>query len=325
MQKLFTFIIVILILYNIISLKTTILPSGESDKNSSATQLTGSDSLDENISLGGNLIEKTISKIVINALKTEEGRTFFENIIQPLNKPLGTENYSISTHRDLVTPLFKITTSGSGTIGPASCGHVVMVYYQISDMNNILLHEGSKTFTLGSGTIMMGVDNVVVGMMVGQVREAIIPAKYAYQGEHSDQIPSMDDFFKLKVALHSILPQHFIKSNEVKIFDDEVAYRTPLLCGEKISCNIKITNLSQGSVVYDSKLLGEKTNIKIGDITYPFILSYALHGKVAVGTRTVIAKGKNFRSLGSNLGKIMQNDKISLDEYFMIELGDFGN
>lgn len=327
MQKLLSLIIVALLLYNIVKLQissdnnnSTIVEQASLNNSANDGNQISSNN-DAPVSLNGNLFERMISKIVINALKTEEGRTFFENILQPLNKPIDTKDYSIPVYKDLISSLFKINTIGNGNIGPASCGHVVTVFYQISDINNNLITEGTKTFTLGSGSIMLGLDNVIIGMNVGQAREAIIPAKYAVNiGANNDNV---DNSYRVNVMLKSILPSNFIKSNEVKTYDDEIAYRVPLLCGEKVSFNAKITRLANGEILYDSKTKGQKINMKIGDITYPLIFSYALHGKVPVGTRTVIAKGQTFKALGSNINKIISQESLPLNEYLMLELNDF--
>ena len=45
---------------------------------------------------------------------------------------------------------------------------------------------------------------------------------------------------------------NYINVDEVKIFDDEIAYKTPLLCGDKVKFMAKITRLSDGAVLYDS-------------------------------------------------------------------------
>lgn len=323
MQRLLSLIIVALILYNIVKLKIS-----SDNSNPSAVEQTASTNPstegnqssinnDPPVSLNGNLIERTISKIVINALKTEEGKAFFENILQPLNKPIDTKDYSIPVHKDLVSPLFKINTIGNGNIGPASCGHVVTVFYQISDIDNNLITEDTKTFTLGSGSVMLGLDNVIVGMNVGQAREAIVTGKYAFNGANST------DSFRVNVMLKSILPQNFVKINEVKIYDDEIAYRVPLLCGEKVAFNAKITRLANGEVLYDSKSKGQKVDMKIGDITYPLIFSYGLQGKVPVGTRTIIAKGQTFKALGSSINKIISQELLPVSEYLMLEISDF--
>lgn len=319
MQKALTFIIAAAIIYSIVQMKMQSPP----EENAPKAQTTEAESNNNtgtpeqaNIPLTGNFLEKTVSKVLINALKTEEGRLFFENLLQPTNKPIADGKYTIEVNRDLIQPMFKINTFGNGTVGPATCGHVVTLHYQLLDINNNLLSENTKTFTLGSRAIMPGIDSVVVGMMVGQTRQAIFPTKYTSSNEENKP-------YRVNIVLNSILPNNFVNSNEVKIFDDEIAYRMPLLCGDKVGIDAKITKLSNGQVLYDSVQKGEKLDIKIGDINYPLIVSYALHGKVPVGTRTVIAKGKLFKALGSNINKMLNQSKVPVDEYLMLELTNF--
>ncbi|WP_375333408.1 FKBP-type peptidyl-prolyl cis-trans isomerase [Candidatus Tisiphia endosymbiont of Xenochironomus xenolabis] len=319
MQKALTFIIAAAIIYSIVQMKMQSPPEENAPKvQTSEAESNNNTSTPEqaNIPLTGNFLEKTVSKVLINALKTEEGRLFFENLLQPTNKPIADGKYTIEVNRDLIQPMFKINTFGNGTVGPATCGHVVTLHYQLLDINNNLLSENTKTFTLGSRVIMPGIDSVVVGMMVGQTRQAIFPTKYTSSNEENKP-------YRVNIVLNSILPNNFVNSNEVKIFDDEIAYRMPLLCGDKVGIDAKITKLSNGQVLYDSAQEGKKLDIKIGDINYPLIVSYALHGKVPVGTRTVIAKGKLFKALGSNINKMLNQSKIPVDEYLMLELTNF--
>ncbi|WP_425360317.1 MULTISPECIES: FKBP-type peptidyl-prolyl cis-trans isomerase [unclassified Candidatus Tisiphia] len=323
MQKALTFIIAAAIIYSIVQMKMQSPPEENAPKvqTSEAESNNNTNTPEQaNIPLTGNFLEKTVSKVLINALKTEEGRLFFENLLQPTNKPIADGKYTIEVNRDLIQPMFKINTFGNGTVGPATCGHVVTLHYQLLDINNNLLSENTKTFTLGSRAIMPGIDSVVVGMMVGQTRQAIFPTKYTSSNEENKDY---DAPYRVNIVLNSILPNNFVNSNEVKIFDDEIAYRMPLLCGDKVGIDAKITKLSNGQVLYDSTQEGKKLDIKIGDINYPLIVSYALHGKVPVGTRTVIAKGKLFKALGSNINKMLNQSKIPVDEYLMLELTNF--
>ncbi|WP_342271864.1 FKBP-type peptidyl-prolyl cis-trans isomerase [Candidatus Tisiphia endosymbiont of Parasteatoda lunata] len=329
MQKALSLIIAAAIIYSIVQMKMLSPPEdkdpkvqttndAENNKNTTAAPEQA------NIPLTGNFLEKTVSKVLINALKTEEGRLFFEHLLQPTNKPITDGKYTIEVNKDLIQPMFKINSFGNGTVGPATCGHVVTLRYQLLDINNNLLSENTKTFTLGSRAIMLGLDAVVVGMMVGQTRQAVLPAKYAYfNQQYKEEDREHDTPYRVNIVLNSILPNNFVDSNEVKIFDDEIAYRIPLLCGDKVGVDVKITKLSNGQVIYDSVQKGKKLDIKIGDINYPLIVSYALHGKVPVGTRTVIAKGKSFKALGSNINKMLNQDKIPMDEYLMLELTNF--
>ncbi|WPY00811.1 Peptidyl-prolyl cis-trans isomerase [Candidatus Trichorickettsia mobilis] len=322
MQKFLSLVITAAVLYMIFQMKTD-NKSGSQDTEKAQQQSTTA-STTENQNLTGNFLEKTVSNVLINVLKTEEGKLFFENILQPVNKPIaGIEGFKVN-NADLIKSMFKINDFGEGTIGPASCGHVVTVSYQILDLSNNMVDQQTKTFTLGSQPVIAGLDNVIVGMMVGQTRHAIIPAKYAYQADRYKNLGiDQDATYKINVALKEILPHNFAKIGEVKIFDDEIAYRVPLICGDRAIFNAKITKLANGKVIYDTVAKSQKIQMRIGDINYPMIFSHALYGKIPIGTRTVIAKGRNYKALGAGVSVLFPKEQLPTDEYFMLELSDF--
>ncbi|WP_375327349.1 FKBP-type peptidyl-prolyl cis-trans isomerase [Candidatus Tisiphia endosymbiont of Nemotelus uliginosus] len=330
MQKFLSLIIGMAIIYSIIQAKMLPTPSLEGEhpkaerQNNAPNHNIATSTEPEKLELTGNFLEKSISKIVINSLKTEQGRLFFENLLQPQNNLNSKGDHTIEVNRNLVQPLFKIQTLKEGTIGPVTCGHTVNIQYQISDIHDNLIALATKTFLLGSKPILPGIDIVTAGMKVGESRQAVLPPKYAYYspGYRAANI-NHDASYKVQIVLNSALPNNFIDSNEVKIFDDKTTYKVPLLCGDKVKLNAKITRLSNNQVLFDSKQTGRNIDMTIGDISYPLIVSYALHGKVPVGTRTVIAKGKTFNTLGSQLNQMLAQDKIPMDEYLMLELTDF--
>ena len=153
--------------------------------------------------------------------------------------------------------MFKINSFWQGTVGPASWGHIVKVHYQILVLNNSTIDEQIKTFTLGSRVIIPGLDSIIVGMKVGETRQAIVPPKYAYLNAKDGILNSginPESYYKVNVTLQEIIPHSFAKEDEVKIFD------------------AKITKLSSGDIVYNSVAGGAKISMNIGDLRYPMIL-----------------------------------------------------
>lgn len=281
--------------------------------------------------LTGNFLEKSISKIIINSLKTEQGRVFFENLLQRQNRDVASHDI-IEVKQDIVGSLFKINSFGKEDLRSATCGQQVTIKYQILDTNNNLISDDTTTFVLGTKPIIPAIDIITVGMSVGQSRQAIVPAQYAYYNppyrkENLDNGAS----YRVNLVLNAIDSNNVIDYNEVKIFDDKISYKMPLLCGDKVKFNAKIIRLANGQILYDSQKnihkVGKDNNptieMTIGDVNYPLIVSHALHGKVPVGTRTVIAKGKTFKAIGAKINQMLNQDKIPMDEYLMLELTDF--
>ncbi|MCP5369917.1 MAG: FKBP-type peptidyl-prolyl cis-trans isomerase [Rickettsiaceae bacterium] len=320
MQKLLTLAITVTIIYLVITHSSALLQLRErtsqklSDTNSENI-VSDFQSKDE-IEMKGNIVERALSNVIYNILQTEEGKIFFENLIKPINEPIaGKSNIQINDV-DFLTPLLKINNFGTGTEGPASCGHVVTIHYKILSLNNILIKEGHDTITLGSNKLAPGLDIVVIGMRVGQTRHATIPTKY-----FSTDPKQQNSYFKLQVTLHNIIPNNYVE--DAKIFDDQISYRLPLVCGMKAEFDARITDLGRNKVIFDSKSNGKTLRMQIGDIKYPVIFSHALHNKITSGTRTVITKGKYLKSYLSDYSIIFPKEKFPEQNLYMIEFSNF--
>lgn len=317
MQKILTLIIAGAILYMVFqhNASSLVMPKNSMPENNTE-QNKSTEQTDPQLS--GSFVEKTLSTMLINVLKTDEGRMFIENLVQPMNKSVAESGEGFNMNSNLfINSIFKINTFGEGEKGPASCGQVVTVNYKILSANNVVLEDKVETFSLGSNKIAPGLDAIIAGMKTGQTRHATITNRYI-QGTEDDKISA----FKVNVLLKNIIPENFIDDN-VKIFDDQLAYRIPLVCGNKAIYDAKITQLSNGKVIFNSTESGKKINMIIGDLNYPAIFSHALHNKIPVGTRTVITPGKFLKSYASENSIIFPNKKLPENEYFMIEFFDF--
>ena len=315
MQKLLSLIITAGIIYMLV--KNTM---GNVEIPKSATPKEENNSTERTVApeLTGNFLEKTISSVLVNVLKTDEGKYFLENLIQPMNGPLaGSEVGFKMNNDDFINAIFKITTYDKGEKGPASCGHLVTVHYKVTTIANLAVDEKTITFPLGSNKSVPGMDAVIVGMKTGQTRQATIASKY-----FSNLEKHKNGSFKLTVTLKDIAPDNFI-NDSVKIFDDRLAYKIPMLCGGNAIYDVKITNLSRNLVIYNSVNSGKKISMQIGDLNYPMIFSHSLHNKVPIGVRTVITKGNYLKSYASEYSRIFPETKIPEDEYFMIEFSNF--
>lgn len=317
MQKLLTLIITGAIIYMIFQQNVNSIKAPEHLRPKDDTQQEQTSDKQET-ELTGSFFEKTLSSVLINVLKTDEGRMFMESMLQPMNKSVAGSGSGFQMNNDsFINSIFKISTFGEGEKGPASCGHIVTVQYKILSTGNVVLEEKTATFPLGSGKIAPGLDAVIVGMKTGQTRHATITSKYI--PETAQDKVSM---FKINVLLKEIVPDNFI-GDDVKIFDDQLAYRIPLVCANKAIYDAKITRLGNGEIVYNSADIGKKINMVIGNLNYPVIFSHALHNKIPVGTRTVIAKGKLFKSYASDHSTIFPDKKLPENEYFMVEFFNF--
>lgn len=325
MQKFLTLIITAAIIYMLFLYNAKNIqfpgytPNKESSTNEKQQSATNDDTNNDDKPTG-SFLEKTLSNVLVNVLKTDQGRMFFENILQPMDKPIsGSElgGYKVN-NTQILDAIFQITTEGEGEKGPASCGHIAKISYSLHTLDNRLITKQTETITIGSRKVIPGINAVIVGMKTGQTRHAIIPVKYL--GENL--IANTNNPLKVSIYLEDVIPNNFA-TEDVKIFDDEIAYSEPLMCGNMVHYDAKVTKLSSGDVIYDSKNHKKQISMQIGDLRYPVIVSYALHNKIPVGTRTVIAKGKLFQSFIDKNSIFFPEKPLPPNEYFMLELYNF--
>lgn len=264
--------------------------------------------------LTGSFFEKTISNILINVLKTHEGRTFVARMLKPENNTTLSYEDSFASYNDsFLNSTFQISTVGDGNGLPVFCGQTVNIHYKILNFDDVALEEKTETIHLGSEQIAPSVDAVIIGMKVGQTRHAVISSKDFVEIKN-DKHKS----FKIDIVLKSIISKSIIDS-DIKMFDEKVPRQMPLICAKRAVYDAKITKLGDGSIIFDSTKTGKKIDMVIGNLNYPVIFSYALHNKIAEGTKTVIAKGKFFKSHLSEHSIIFPEKSLPENEYFMIE------
>lgn len=316
-QKIFTFLVGGFIIYSVISAKV------ESTRRNEVLSPSVEKTSEAEVEMTGNLIERSLSTVLANVMKTPEGRTFLENMLQPVNVNTKDDEGQgmIFDYTKIIPSMFRVHTTGDATaIGPASCGQLVTVQYNISGKDNIIVDHGTKTFVLGARDVIPALENIIVGMYVGQSREGTAIPKYAYDNpkfQGKNKQPSLN--YNIKVTLLAVDDNVFMNSNNIKVFDDKIAYQIPYLCGEDIVFDVKISKVD-GKILYDSIALGTRCQMRLGDTTYPRLFSYAMFGKMPSSNRTVIAQGKYLKSIHQKHDRVA-DIKLGVgdEEYLLIE------
>ena len=323
MQRLLTILIAAAIIYIVVDAKQAIMPPPPPE-----TQPTISDPLDPTAprpEIEGGFIEKSISKVLINVIKSPEGRSFLEKVVRPADQSITGEYTQKVNNNSITTELFRMETSAPGDGPKVSCGHTVTVQYEILNMQRVIVESGTKTFTLGTRDIVPALSNVVVGMRKGETRKATSPKLFAYDSPNFNgkQPPFPTDYYQIKAHLVDVKIDNFVDDN-VKIFDDEIAYIVPYLCGDPATFDAKIMRIN-GEVIYNSVDRNHKITMNIGDNSYPMIFSHALFNKTPFGTRSVICTGKHLQTLSTEPSKLSYKSlpQLNQTEFFLIEFSNF--
>lgn len=272
----------------------------------------------QNNHVEGNFLERSLSKVALNVLKTPEGRAFLENIITPVGVNQRDDFTFKSNNPEIMKSILKMKTHVQGEGEEAFCGCKIRFSYQTKNLRNIVI-EPFKTheLILGSRQVIPALEASLTGMKQGELRSAIAMPKYAYNNKkffNENYNPA--EPIKLEVRLLEISSKVKIKPEEVKIFDDHLAYKAPIICGDMIRTHLKITKFN-GKTLFDSKAKNIKLHFRVGDPSYPIIFGYGLQHKIATGTRVIITPGKYLASLEKEIGLFKNIDKG--EEFYILE------
>lgn len=322
MQKLLTIIIAAMIIYSLAK------EHFQDNKIDIHSKNANSEQINTTTEMTGSFLERVISNLLVNVISTKEGQEMVGKIIKPQypNQTNKIQQPNISVKKNnIVTSeqLFNIETRGAAEEGkgPAICGHSVRAKYKIYRAeDNIIAEEGIKIFTLGSRETLLGLENVIVGMYIGQSRHGLIPAGFS-QTKTPSPNKKVNVAYKVDVTLLDIIPRTFIRQGEIRIFDDTTSNTNPYLCGSSARFNLKISKLN-GEVVYNSEnMKNNSINMLIGDMNYPIVISYALCNRMVEGIHTALTPGKYFRAFGNkNSNKIFPKEQLPDEEFFIMEI-----
>ncbi len=305
MQKLkyiLTLLIAVLILYQIVKNDTNITTTSEKidvdnkEKRNTNNSDTNSKKEDTDIHYEGNIIERSISRIFANVLKTDSGKVLLENMLQPVLPSSDSQKIYYINSYEIIDSLFRTNSIVKGQGDNALCGQQVNVNYVIKTIDDkVIEKQDNFNIYLGKNSIINALDNITVGMQLGEERNGIAIGEYSYKDKQQAII---------NVKLNKILNP--IDLSKVKIFDTAFSYQLPVICGKKVNFSLKISKIN-GTILYDKQVI----DFILGNNEYPLIFSHILFNKPLVGTRTVILPASYLSSF-----KL----KVQSDEYLILEI-----
>lgn len=273
--------------------------------------------------LEGSNFEQSISKILLNIMKTDKGRLVIEKILRPTYAPVEDSDFTIMAgSRKGIDTIFNVEEKIPGIGRQAVCGHKVKVEYKIINMNDLIIDTGTKDIILGEGKVFFAFDNIIVGMQEGATRKALVNKAFAYEHKNykgKKPINETNDY-RVEVKLLEILSDmHF--GDGLRLFDDKVSLSLPVMCGQRAGFNLKIEEMG-GAIIYDTKLKNREMNFILGDETVPILFSHALFAKDNKGSRIVFTPGKYLKRFDSAIFGLMNKELIKDDKYYLLEFSD---
>ena len=316
MQKILTFFIFLLLVYSIV--KSRIIDNDSvknmfnafsSPSQSKEGQEGALPSQGKPLELKGNFLEKTISNIASNVLKTPQGKDFFGKLIQPQYDVNNGMNLVIKGNSDeVVRSLFMINDIKEG-IGPKiCCGQRAKVSYKIYRNDG---SEGleQKEINVGGSDFSPNLDSVVIGMSKGGHRSAVLKD---VRNSDATNIANDNSQMQSEIEVKEVYPANFDVA-KLSIFDDSYGYTIPILCGEDISFKLRIKKLDN-SEIYSSQAIPFKVGAENNE--WPEFFSYALYNKILSGSRFVITPTIYIDKLASRLSLNLGDEKYVILEFY---------
>lgn len=269
-----------------------------------------------NVQNDANFIEKSLANVLVNTLKTPEGRSFVENLIQPITNATNNHNHSIFDPKDIITHLFKIDTLGDSNLGTAYCGQKVVCEYTVKDIDNNVIEHKVDTITLGDNQAILAIENIVIGMHLHQTRIATTPPSFAYDNfptNNPDLKPGRN--YNLQVKLYKLENgEQYLAQDKIKNFDNIFSYEHPMLCGQEVTFSAKIYDI-YGKIIWNE----ENLTHRLGSANLPVIFNHSLSGKPPSSTRTTIAPAKYLKNINNKKPDLFKKIKMPENELVFIE------
>ena len=182
-----------------------------------------------------------------NILKTKQGQALLDKILVTDGKADSKDKAAKKNPYQNNSILNVI--DGEGEV--AECGDVVSVHYVTrlvsgQEIESTRLNNKPKTFQIGNGDVIKGIEYAVIGMKKGGIRRLITAPRLAYSdAKFSKSLVAENEFITMDIELIDLKPALVDwkdKITIVKNLDDDRSLIVP--CGSKIffSYNIADTN-----------------------------------------------------------------------------------
>ncbi len=314
MRNSLTIIILLLILYTVFSTKQKIFSETFSKENKEKikeeTQQPNEEaSKKENEEANytykpQNAAERIITNAITSFIKSPGGTEIAKNILTPRDIDLRSNSLSfITSGFNGNTRKYEFQTILNTNGKKSICGQKIKALYIIENLEKKPVETKTIEYVVGKHTTKEL--NLLAN---GAHLNSIISCNYL-----TEEVGEKDVFNKKHQRINLTVLEHLtindIDFSKIKIFDEYVTTAKPIECDDLAEFKYKISKVNGVSL--------KKGFIKfrLGDYSYPVVLSYILDSMPVLGSRTIILPGKYLRS---NKGEFIFEDLG--DEFILFEV-----
>ena len=278
----------------------------------------------ENINLSKSkeaygFIEKKISNAIYNILHTAKGQEILENILlnprqdkDPAKKEQEPNPYNNNSIMNIL--------DGEGE--EAECGDIVTINYisrlvNGQEIENTNISKNPLTLQIGNGEVIKGIEYAVIGMKQGGMRRLVVPPSLAYKEQKfSKGLVGAKEFITLDIELINLKPALKNWQSKIRIFqDNEKNTGHPLLCGDEVYFNYKISTSNEKLLASNSKRLASFT---LGSKAVPAAINKAFTGIKIKSQRSMLIPSSLL--FGKKIGFLENQVNIPANEMLIFEI-----
>lgn len=252
-----------------------------------------------------SIFQDRISNVMNNVLKTKQGQAILDKILVSDNKNDDKDKTSKKNPYQNNSILNVIDGEGE----QAECGDTVSVHYVTrlvsgQEVESTRVNNKPRTFQIGNGDVIKGIEYSVIGMKIGGIRRLIIPPRLAYNDNRfSKSLVAENEFITMDIELMDLKPalsDWKDKITIVKNLEDDRSLTVP--CGSKIFFSYNISDTNE-EVLAQSKQI---ESFILGSLEVPAAINKAFsdigsHSKRMVMVPSSLLYGKPIKFFPNNI------------------------
>lgn len=222
-----------------------------------------------------SIFQDKISNVMYNILKTKQGQAILDKILVSDDRDNGKDKKTSKKNPYKNNSILNVV-DGEGE--QAECGDIVSVHYITrlvsgQEIETTRLNNKPKTFQVGNGDVIKGIEYAVIGMKKGGIRRLITPPRLAYSdSQFSKNLVAENEFITIDIELMDLKPALSDWKDKITILknlDDDRSLIVP--CGNKIFFSYNIADTNEKILAKSNKI----ENFTLGSSEVPAAINKA--------------------------------------------------
>ena len=339
MRSIFISLLFLFLTYHIYKEKTSSISQYPTQSSKSFTKDTSNAKSNTNNNLNqedtshnfeGNVLERFVSHVALNVIKTKTGMSAFNKVISA-KKPHVHMNENIKINDfNMFNSLLNVKNNNKYRHNiHASCGDNVEIQYFVQDNKSNIIYGNyqKQKCTLGNKEIPMAIENLVINMRPGEIKTATLEGEYIYHllktyglklnpQTQNDTDRTGKQVYYLQVELNEIFDKKSTQysANDFIVFNSHISMSTPVMCGENVYITVQIDSINH------KNLFNDTIKFSLGGSTTPLFINYGAPGLSGQNVRTILTTARFLLDKNDQATHISNLLKLKPDTPILIKI-----